>query len=62
MPTPDVLTWFKSSRSGGAQNCVEVAAVPGAVLVRDTKDRQGGTLHASATAWEGLISYLSPRS
>jgi hypothetical protein len=34
--------WRKSSFSaGGSDNCVEVAALPGAVAIRDSKDPQG---------------------
>jgi hypothetical protein len=43
--------WRKSSYSGnGGQDCVEVAG-DGAVLVRDTKDRDGVTLSVPAGAW-----------
>lgn len=35
--------WRKSSYSGnGGANCVEAANVPGAILIRDTKDRERG--------------------
>lgn len=41
----DELTWFKSSYSDGeGGNCVEVAACPGAVHVRDSKDTHGPRL------------------
>ena len=47
--------WRKSTKSGGnGGDCVEVADnLPGVVLVRDTKDRDGGTLTFSAAvvAW-----------
>jgi hypothetical protein len=36
--------WRKSSFSGHANNCVEVAAVGDLVGVRDTADRAGGVL------------------
>ncbi|MFI0791100.1 DUF397 domain-containing protein [Micromonospora rubida] len=49
--------WRKSTKSGGnGGNCVEVADnLPGVVLVRDTKDRDGGTLSFSPAAWRGLV-------
>ncbi|MDG4765217.1 DUF397 domain-containing protein [Solwaraspora sp. WMMD406] len=48
--------WRKSSKSDTA-NCVEVADnLPGRVLVRDTKDRDGGTLTFSPAAWQSFVS------
>jgi uncharacterized protein DUF397 len=34
-------TWRKISRSGGGQNCVEVAGLSGHVAIRDSKDPYG---------------------
>ena len=55
--------WRKSSRStntGG--DCVEVAGnLPGRVLVRDSKDRDGGTLTFSPTAWTSFLTHNSAR-
>ncbi|WP_405112594.1 DUF397 domain-containing protein [Micromonospora sp. NBC_01405] len=55
----DVITpkWRKSSRSGGnGGSCVEVADnMPGVVLVRDTKDRDGGTLHLTPGTWQSFV-------
>ncbi len=50
--------WKKSTRSGtSGGNCVEVADnLPGIVLVRDTKDRDGHTLTFSPSAWRGFLS------
>jgi hypothetical protein len=48
--------WRKSSYStNGGQSCVEVA-VDGAILVRDTTDRDGGVLAFSADAWASFVS------
>jgi hypothetical protein len=50
--------WRKSTRStsnGGA--CVEVADnLPGVVLVRDTKDRDGGTLAFGPADWQAFVN------
>ncbi|MFF3865301.1 DUF397 domain-containing protein [Micromonospora sp. NPDC001898] len=55
----DVMTpqWRKSTRSGGnGGSCVEVADnMPGVVLVRDTKDRDGGTLHFNPRTWQSFV-------
>lgn len=51
-------TWSKSSYSPTESECVEVALVPGGAGVRDTKDRDGGTLAFSAPAWSSFLSAL----
>jgi len=44
--------WRKSRRSGGGDNCVEVALAPdGAVGVRDSKDPAGPVIEFSASEW-----------
>jgi hypothetical protein len=48
--------WHKSSRSSDAANCVEVAdSLADVVAVRDTKDRDGGTLTFSRDAWGAFV-------
>jgi hypothetical protein len=49
--------WRKSSYSGstGGQ-CVELASGSALVLVRDTTDRDGGTLASSAGAWRAFTA------
>jgi hypothetical protein len=46
------MNWRKATYSNGGENCVETASGSGVVLVRDTKDRDGGTLAFGAGAWE----------
>ncbi|MGV9213487.1 DUF397 domain-containing protein [Micromonospora sp. RB23] len=50
--------WRTSTRSGGnGGNCVEVADnLPGVVLVRDSKDRDGATLVFGPDAWRGFVA------
>jgi Domain of unknown function (DUF397) len=52
-------TWRKSSYSGstGGQ-CIETASGNGVVLVRDTTDRDGGTLGFTAEAWATFLGTL----
>ena len=51
-----VTGWRKSSRSHGAQNCVEVGRVGSGAAVRDTKDRAAGYLTASGAAWRSFLT------
>jgi hypothetical protein len=51
--------WRVSSYTGGQGNCVEVAESVGAVLVRDTKNRDGLVLAVSAAAWRRFIGAIS---
>ncbi|MEW2443292.1 DUF397 domain-containing protein [Micromonospora marina] len=50
--------WRKSTKSGSnGGDCVEVADnLAGVVLVRDTKDRDGGTLAFEPAAWAGFVT------
>ncbi|MFD4986545.1 DUF397 domain-containing protein [Streptomyces sp. NPDC058374] len=59
----DSLAWFKSSYSGsGGGECVEIAPVPSAVLVRDSKQSDGPLLGVSRAAWSGFVTSISSRS
>jgi Domain of unknown function (DUF397) len=58
MTHPDLAaaSWRKSSYSGGAQDCVEVSRdLPGAVAVRDSKDRGGPVLVFSSRDWGAFV-------
>ncbi|MER5973456.1 DUF397 domain-containing protein [Streptomyces sp. NPDC002055] len=54
------VEWRTSSHSGsdGGQ-CVEVATCPGAVHVRDSKDRSGPALNFTPDAWSAFLDYAS---
>ncbi|MFI6761944.1 DUF397 domain-containing protein [Micromonospora sp. NPDC050417] len=49
--------WRKSTKSGNnGGDCVEVADnLAGVVLVRDTKDRDGGALTFAPEAWRAFV-------
>lgn len=50
------LQWHKSSFSGGAQQCVEVAKdSTGGRWLRDTKDRSRPAHYFTASEWEAFI-------
>ncbi|MBD0841178.1 MULTISPECIES: DUF397 domain-containing protein [unclassified Streptomyces] len=56
------LAWFKSSYSDGPEgdSCIEVAATPATVHVRDSKHRETGPRLAVAPgAWAEFVTYAS---
>jgi hypothetical protein len=55
--TIEAPRWRKSTRSGnGGNTCIEVADnLPNCVLVRDTKDPEGGTLTFAPESWRAFI-------
>jgi hypothetical protein len=50
-PRPEPATWRKSSHSGDEGACVEMAELPAAVAVRDSKDPAGPHLRFTRAAW-----------
>ncbi len=58
-PEPDGIVWRTSSYSTNEGACVEVAPVPGRVLVRDSKDPGGPTLAFSIPAWRAFLTTLT---
>lgn len=51
--------WRKSSRSNpNGNDCVEVGGASGLAGVRDTKDRDGGTLAFRSAAWRSFLTAL----
>ncbi|OKH91892.1 DUF397 domain-containing protein [Streptomyces uncialis] len=55
------LMWFKSSYSDSSNpsDCVEVADLPGGVLVRDSKNTSGPRLGFAPTTWADFVSYTA---
>jgi hypothetical protein len=54
-----VDNWRKSSKSGnGGEQCVEVGTASISVAVRDTTDRDGGTLTFTADSWRAFLGTL----
>jgi hypothetical protein len=50
------LTWRKSTRSGAAGHCVEIAETPAAILVRDSKDVSGPVLRFDTAGWRHFVA------
>jgi hypothetical protein len=46
--------WRKSSRSGGGEECVEIACLHSTIAVRDSKDPEGPKLAFSPDAWRAF--------
>jgi hypothetical protein len=50
------VSWVKSSHSDPDNACVEVAQLPNAVGVRDSKDQDGPVLAFGPDAWRGFVA------
>jgi len=53
-----MIIWKKSSHSA-AENCVEVGNDGAVIMIRDTKNREGGHLTLSLAQWTALKSKIS---
>lgn len=52
------VCWRKSSYSANGVNCVEAGQARNAILVRDTKDRDQGSLSFTPRAWASFTDRL----
>lgn len=50
--------WRKASYSNGSASCVETASSAGIVAVRDTTNRDGGTLTFTGADWQRFVNEL----
>ncbi|TDQ45518.1 DUF397 domain-containing protein [Actinorugispora endophytica] len=58
MPSIDLnkASWFKSSHSGGDNNCVEAAHAPAVHAVRDSRHPDAGHLVFASAEWDAFIT------
>jgi hypothetical protein len=54
----ETAVWVKSSFSTGSANCLEVARIPAAVAVRDSKRPEAGHLAFGHPEWSALVAAL----
>ncbi|MGH3875342.1 MAG: DUF397 domain-containing protein [Pseudonocardiaceae bacterium] len=62
MPAIPDHAWYKSSRSAGANNCVEVAHGPEWTAVRDSKHKTGPILLCTDSEWDAFITGAAHRA
>ncbi|MER6614935.1 DUF397 domain-containing protein [Streptomyces xantholiticus] len=54
------LSWFKSTYSGAeGGDCIEVAACPGTIHVRDSKVTAGPTLRVASEGWAAFVEFAA---
>ncbi|MGY0236166.1 DUF397 domain-containing protein [Longispora urticae] len=51
-------TWRKSSRSNGANQCIEIALLPQVAGVRDSKDQTGPALTFAVSDWKAFTAAI----
>lgn len=61
MTTPGTVRWRTSTYSASGTNCVEVGPTPTVIGIRDTKNRDAGTIAVSAYAWSVFVSSVKSR-
>ena len=56
MPANTYTNWRKSTRSGGDDNCVEIANGATSVGVRDSKNPTSAILEFGTAAWAAFLA------
>ncbi|MFF1396456.1 DUF397 domain-containing protein [Streptomyces sp. NPDC058287] len=58
--TSPELAWFKSSYSGAeGGECLEIAAIPGTVHIRDSKDPARDHLAFRSSEWAAFVGFAA---
>jgi hypothetical protein len=55
VPSAESVTWKRSTRCSSS-DCVEIARVGDAVLVRDSKDATGANLSFGLAEWQSFLA------
>lgn len=58
MPTSVPTVWRKSSKSQGAENCIEVALMDDRTEVRDSKFPMGPSLTFRSSSWVAFLAIV----
>ncbi|MFF3911177.1 DUF397 domain-containing protein [Streptomyces sp. NPDC001848] len=60
MSTPE-LHWFKSSYSDSSNpsDCIEIAATPTTIHIRDSKTPETRHLTVAPTTWNSFVTFVS---
>ncbi|ASO21948.1 hypothetical protein FHR81_005589 [Actinoalloteichus hoggarensis] len=58
LPQRRFTGWRKSRWSQATSSCIEIGQAPGVVGIRDTKNRDGGTLVVGRAAFAGLLGAI----
>ncbi|MGW4888683.1 DUF397 domain-containing protein [Streptomyces murinus] len=54
-----ILHWHKSTYSGDSSNCVEIAATPSTIHIRDSKTLTAPHLTITPTTWAAFLSHAA---
>ncbi|MEV6980380.1 DUF397 domain-containing protein [Sphaerisporangium sp. NPDC051017] len=52
------VSWWKSSFSGGGNDCVEIAKIDDTIALRDSKRPGGPILRFGRSEWKAFLDHL----